>query len=79
MLSELNSSAAATPQPPVPTPATAAPRERWREQVSDGLQGLGWSARDAEAACDEVAPLVAQEPEIGVAVLMRAALRSLAR
>ena len=32
---------------------------RWREQVSQGLQGLGWSARDAEAACAEVEPLAA--------------------
>ena len=51
----------------------------WRAQVSQGLQGLGWSARDADGACDEVEPLVADDPGIGVAVLMRAALQSLAR
>ena len=51
----------------------------WREQVAQGLQGLGWSARDAEAACAEVEPLVADDPGISVAVLMRAALQSLAR
>ncbi len=51
----------------------------WREQVSQGLQGLGWSARDAEAACAEVEPLATEEPGISVAVLMRAALQSLAR
>lgn len=50
----------------------------WRDQVSQGLQGLGWSTRDAEAACDEVEPL-AGEPGVGVPQLMRAALQSLAR
>jgi Holliday junction DNA helicase RuvA len=50
----------------------------WRDQVSQGLQGLGWSSRDAEAACDEVETL-AGEPGVGVPQLMRAALQSLAR
>ena len=50
----------------------------WRDQVSQGLQGLGWSIRDAEAACDEVEPL-AGEPGVGVPQLLRAALQSLAR
>lgn len=59
----------------VPAPATPA----WRQQVSQGLQGLGWSARDAEAACAEVEPLVRQDPATPVAVLMRAALQALAR
>jgi holliday junction DNA helicase RuvA len=61
-----------------PVPAGAAP-PGWRDQVSQGLQGLGWSAKDADAACDEVDYLVADDPDIGVAVLMRAALQSLAR
>ncbi len=51
----------------------------WREQVSSGLEGLGWSAKDAELACDAVEPMVAENPSIGVAELMRAALQSLAR
>jgi Holliday junction DNA helicase RuvA len=51
----------------------------WRNQVGQGLQGLGWSARDAEAACEEVAHLVADDPTVGVPVLMRAALQTLAR
>jgi holliday junction DNA helicase RuvA len=51
----------------------------WREQVAQGLVGLGWSAKDAEAACAEVEPLVAEDPQVSVAVLMRAALRTLAR
>ena len=49
----------------------------WRDQVRSGLEGLGWSARDAEAACDRVADLAETEPS--VAVLMRAALRTLAK
>jgi Holliday junction DNA helicase RuvA len=51
----------------------------WRDQVAQGLVGLGWSARDADAACDEVEHLVTDDPGIGVGVLMRAALQSLAR
>ena len=53
--------------------------DAWRAQVSDGLQGLGWSARDADAACDNVAHLVEADPGIGIAKLLRAALNSLAR
>lgn len=53
--------------------------ELWREQVSEGLQGLGWSTRDAAAACDNVAHLVDEEPGISIGTLMRSALNSLAR
>ena len=66
----------------LPERARSGPRMRrgaWREQVSQGLQGLGWTARDAEAACAEVEPLATEDPGISVAVLMRAALQSLAR
>lgn len=51
----------------------------WRDQVAQGLVGLGWSAKDADAACTEVEPLVAEDPQVSVAVLMRAALQTLAR
>lgn len=51
----------------------------WRTQVSSGLQGLGWSLKEAEAACDRVAPLVEAEPQLPVAALMRAALQSMAK
>jgi holliday junction DNA helicase RuvA len=51
----------------------------WRDQVAQGLVGLGWSARDADAACDEVEHLVTDDPGVSVGVLMRAALQSLAR
>ncbi|WP_203566398.1 Holliday junction branch migration protein RuvA [Aestuariimicrobium ganziense] len=60
-------------------PAVSSADQAWREQVTDGLVGLGWSARDAEAACDAVAPMAADDPSVGVATLMRAALKSLAR
>ena len=59
--------------------ATATSTERWREQVSQGLQSLGWSARDAANACDNVADLVESTPEISIGELMRAALGSLAK
>lgn len=61
---------------PLPPAATGA---AWREQVSQGLQGLGWSARDADAACAEVEPMVAADPDLSVSVIMRAALQTLAR
>jgi Holliday junction DNA helicase RuvA subunit len=51
----------------------------WREQVRLGLEGLGWSTRDAEAACERVQPLADEDPSLGVAALMRAALRTLAK
>jgi holliday junction DNA helicase RuvA len=68
--------AVALPGERTPTGATSS---GWRDQVAQGLVGLGWSARDAEVACDDVEYLVAADPEVGVAELMRAALQSLAR
>ena len=53
--------------------------DAWRAQVSEGLQGLGWSVRDSDAACDNVAHLVEEDPSIGMGTLLRAALNSLAR
>lgn len=51
----------------------------WRDQVVAGLEGLGYSTRDAEAACDRVAQQAADDPDLGVAELLRAALRTLAK
>ena len=51
----------------------------WREQVSAGLESLGWGVRDAAAAVERVAPLREADPELGLGELMRAALRSLAK
>lgn len=60
------------------TPGRPEPDD-WRTQVRGGLEGLGWSARDAEKACDAVAAQAEAAPTPSVAVLMRAALRSLAK
>jgi holliday junction DNA helicase RuvA len=62
-----------------PVAAAGPAPEAWRGQVSQGLQGLGWSAKDADAACDDVAHLTRDDPQVNVAVLMRAALQTLAR
>jgi len=59
--------------------AASGPPTAWRGQVMQGLQGLGWSAKDAEAACNGVEQLAREDPHINIAVLMRAALRSLAK
>lgn len=62
-------------------PAGPAASAAWRPQVVSGLVSLGWSAKDAEAAADSVAP----EADTGtdtapdVAVLLRSALRKLSR
>lgn len=55
-------------------PAVAAP---WRDQVHQGLVGLGWSGKDAEKAVDAVAPEAGDAPD--VAALLRAALRTLSK
>lgn len=55
----------------------SAPADRWRDQVHQGLVGLGWSTRDAEAAVEAVAPLAGPDPQ--VAVLLREALRRLSK
>ena len=62
-----------------PSAGTTPEPHAWREQVASGLQGLGWSAKDAEAACAEVDYLAREDPQISVAALMRAALQALAR
>lgn len=57
-----------------PAPTAVAP---WRDQVHQGLVGLGWPARDAEKAVDAVAPQAGDAPD--VAALLRAALRTLSK
>ena len=51
----------------------------WRKQVSEGLVGLGWSAKDAERACAAISHLAEEVPTPDVGVLLRAALQSLSR
>jgi len=53
------------------------PSEPWRDQVRQGLVGLGWSAKDADKAIDSVAEESGETPD--VAALLRAALRTLSR
>jgi len=50
----------------------------WKDQVEQGLTGLGYSAKDATAAWEAVREM-ATEPGCSVADLMKAALRSLAK
>ena len=49
----------------------------WREQVHGALLGLGWSAREAEAAVGAVADQAGEIPD--VPTLLRAALRTLSK
>jgi holliday junction DNA helicase RuvA len=52
----------------------------WRDQVSEGLVGLGWSVREATAAIAAVAEtLPAGDPEPPVPVLLKQAIRHLGR
>jgi Holliday junction DNA helicase RuvA len=51
--------------------------EPWRDQVQQGLVGLGWSAKDADKAIETVADQAGDAPD--VAALLRAALRTLSR
>lgn len=50
---------------------------RWESTVQEGLESLGWSRREAEAAVAAVAPEAGDDPD--VSALLRAALRSLDR
>lgn len=50
-------------------------RTSWRDQVREGLVGLGWSAKEAEQAVDVVAPAVDEAPD--VPQLLKAALQVL--
>ncbi|MBD3947137.1 Holliday junction branch migration protein RuvA [Nocardioides ganghwensis] len=57
--------------------ASAAPAAPWRDQVQQGLIGLGWSAKESEKAVDAVAPEAGDAPDVGA--LLRAALRTLSK
>lgn len=52
-----------------------ATEDAWRGQVHQGLVGLGWSAREADRAVEEVGEQVTDTPD--VAALLRAALQTL--
>ncbi|PUA80101.1 Holliday junction branch migration protein RuvA [Nocardioides currus] len=57
--------------------APATPAAPWRDQVHQGLVGLGWSAKEAEKAVETVAPDAGPTPD--VPSLLRAALRALSK
>ncbi len=59
--------------------APAAPAAPWRSQVQAGLVGLGWSAKEADRAVDQVADQAEEMPVPDVAQLLRAALRTLSK
>lgn len=59
--------------------ATPTSTELWREQVAAGLQSLGWSPKDADQGVENVAEMVAADPQVSLGRLMKAALQSLAR
>jgi holliday junction DNA helicase RuvA len=65
--------------PPSSTSPAALPAaaEAWRDQVHQGLVGLGWSTKDAEKAVGTVADQAGDAPDVGA--LLRAALRSLSK
>ncbi len=63
--------------PVVTEPGLSSTEVAWRDQVRQGLLGLGWSAREAEQAVVAVAPEAGAHPD--VAVLLRSALRTLSR
>jgi Holliday junction DNA helicase RuvA len=68
---------------PVPGGASsirAAASESWRDQVREGLVGLGWTVKDADRAVETVADQAGDHPDQpDVAALLRAALRTLSR
>jgi len=64
--------------PPAGARTAAAPAAAaWREQVHQGLVGLGWPVREAERAVDAVADQAGDAPD--VPALLRAALRTLSK
>jgi Holliday junction DNA helicase RuvA len=64
--------------PPVGARAAATPAGgAWREQVHQGLVGLGWPVREAERAVDAVADQAGDSPD--VPALLRAALQTLSK
>jgi Holliday junction DNA helicase RuvA len=56
------------------TPMAPAP---WKDQVLQALVGLGWSAKEADAAVETVAAEAGDDPQ--VASLLRSALRTLSK
>lgn len=61
-------------------PSALGAPDAWREQVHAALQGLGWGAKDADTAVEQVAPMVDDGADpADVPTLLKAALRTLAK
>jgi len=58
-------------------PAAASAASGWRDQVHQGLVGLGWPTREAEKAVDAVADQAGPVPD--VPALLRSALQTLSK
>ena len=71
---KIGASSGAAGAPPT-TPATSGPS--WRDQVTDALTGLGYSAKQAEDAVSSVAASAPADAD--VSEMLRAALRELGR
>ncbi|QIG43526.1 Holliday junction branch migration protein RuvA [Nocardioides anomalus] len=59
------------------TRGPVAAAQTWRDQVHQGLTGLGWPGKEAERAVDSVADQAGDSPDVGA--LLRAALQTLSR
>jgi Holliday junction DNA helicase RuvA len=59
---------------PAAVEAVGAP---WKDQVQQGLVGLGWSAKEADKAIEAVASEAGDQPDVGA--LLRSALRTLSK
>jgi Holliday junction DNA helicase RuvA len=68
---------------PVPSLPSVTPVAPWRDQLTSALVGLGWSAKEADGALAQLAPVadeqIAATGSIEVAVLLRQALQLLGR
>ena len=62
-----------------PSGAASSTAGDWQDAVRGGLESLGWSRREADAAVVAVTPLANESDEPDVAALLRAALRTLDR
>jgi Holliday junction DNA helicase RuvA len=61
----------------VGAPAAMAAAAPWRDQVAQGLVGLGYNIKDADKAVEAVAADAGDRPDVGA--LLRAALRTLSK
>ena len=63
----------------VTTLAATGAAPAWRAQVHEALLGLGWSARDADGALEQVGATLEPEPVPMCRTVLRDALRTLAK